>query len=288
VASGFLFSMSRSREISIGELACIPFATAVAETCTHPIDFVKTRRQVSRRQVSSLEVATATFARGGVGGFFPALVPAVLRHWVYGTTRIGLYERMRSKDDGVQKKIAASFASGGLAQMLSSPFDLVKVKVQANAMHGNLNSTGVVHVLRDVWSREGVLGLYHGWKPNVLRACTSTMGELAAYDCGKQQLIGTFELDDNIYTHALSSVFSGFWATVCCNPSDVIKSRMMAAKDHATSTMTSVLRDTVRNDGWATLYKGFFQNWARFAPFQLIFWVTYEQARLLVGCSTFQ
>ena len=63
-------------------------------------------------------------------------------------------------------------------------------------------------------------------------------------------------------THPIDFVKTGFWATVCCNPSDVIKSRMMASHDHASSTMTSVLRDTIRNDGWITLYKGFFQNWA--------------------------
>ena len=279
----------QSKKNSNGGLLCIPIGTMVAESATHPIDFVKTLRQVSHKSSSALHVAKLTFARHGIGGFYPAIVPAVLRHWVYGTIRIGLYERVRSKDDGVQAKLAASFITGGLAQMVSSPFDLVKVKVQANALHGKyMKNSGVMHVLRDVWSREGFIGLYHGWKPNVLRACTSTAGELAAYDWGKQKLIGTFGLDDNIYTHALSSVFSGFWATVCCNPSDVIKSRMMASHDHASSTMTSVLRDTIRNDGWITLYKGFFQNWARFAPFQLIFWVTYEQTRVLAGYGTFE
>ena len=59
-----------------------------AESATHPIDFVKTLRQVSHKSSSALHVAKLTFARHSIGGFYPAIVPAVLRHWVYGTIKL--------------------------------------------------------------------------------------------------------------------------------------------------------------------------------------------------------
>ena len=271
-----------------GELVLIPIATTIAESVTHPIDYVKTRRQVDGKGGSSfLQVARATYASGGVAAFYPSLVPAAMRHWVYGTARVGLYERVRSKEDGVEAKMAASFLTGGFAQLLSSPFDLVKVKIQANALRGAKGYTGVRHVLRDVYAREGFFGFYHGWAPNVLRACTSTMGELAAYDYGKQFLLVRLGLEDNVVTHACSSLHSGFWASIFCTPADVVKSRMMAAASNAVP-MRVVVMQIARREGLATFYKGFFENWARFAPFQLTFWCSYEQIRLLAGYDSFQ
>ena len=62
-----------------GELVLIPIATTIAESVTHPIDYVKTRRQVDGKGGSSfLQVARATYARGGVAAFYPSLVFTIL------------------------------------------------------------------------------------------------------------------------------------------------------------------------------------------------------------------
>ena len=62
---------------------------------------------------------------------------------------------------------------------------------------------------------------------------------------------------------------------------------MMAATSNAVP-MHTVVVDIARREGFATFYKGFFENWGRFAPFQLTFWCSYEQIRLLAGYETFQ
>jgi solute carrier family 25 uncoupling protein 27 len=77
-----------------------------------------------------------------IPSFFPVLSqglpPAILRHWVYTGARINLYEAMRdtykNEDDSAAQmpviaKFGAGAAAGGIAQMIASPTDLVKVRM---------------------------------------------------------------------------------------------------------------------------------------------------------------
>jgi len=265
------------------ELLLIPVASLVAETLTHPIDFVKTRRQVLKTNVSVFRIAMETFTKSGILGFYPAIVPAVLRHWVYSTLRVGIYERIRSDDATVGRKAAAGLFAGGVAQFLASPTDLIKVRMQVNTLSGTKQYTGVLDVIQKVHQKDGLLGFYQGWKPNVLRAMTVNMGELVAYDVGKVWLLRYMK--DDTPCHILSSIHSGFWATFWSTPADVLKSRLMAG--HYTS-MSTCFMETVKKEGFFAMWKGFFPNWVRLAPWQLIFWVTYEFCRKTAGVPQFK
>ena len=44
---------------------------------------------------------------------------------------------------------------------------------------------------------------------------------------------------------------------------------------------------TLRAEGWRGLYAGFLPTWARLGPWQVTFWVTYEQLRSWGGLSSF-
>ena len=59
------------------------------------------------------------------------------------------------------------------------------------------------------------------------------------------------------------------------------------AEGHSYSSSYDCLRQTVRNEGVMSLYKGFFPIWTRMAPWSLTFWLTYEQLRRLSGTSSF-
>jgi len=257
----------------IVELLLTPIASLIAETLTHPIDFVKTRRQVLKTNVSVFSIAVETFKTAGILGFYPAIVPAVIRHWVYTTLRVGLYERFRTKDATFWEKAVAGLSA-----------DLVKVRMQVNTLTGFKHYTGVLDVINKVYQKDGIVGFYQGWKPNVLRAMTVNMGELVAYDAGKQWLLQY--MSDNTPCHFLASVHSGFWATFCSTPADVLKSRLMVAGQQ--TSMYSCLVNTVKKEGMLAMWKGFFPNWMRLAPWQLIFWVSYERCRALAGVGQFK
>jgi len=51
--------------------------------------------------------------------------------------------------------------------------------------------------------------------------------------------------------------------------------------------MVDCFKKVVQTEGPMALYKGFFPGWARLGPWQLVFWVSYEQIRVALGYGSF-
>ncbi|PQQ19521.1 mitochondrial uncoupling protein 3 [Prunus yedoensis var. nudiflora] len=126
----------------------------VAETTTFPIDLTKTRLQLhgesvsvgSARPTNGFLVASEIVRQQGPLGLYKGLSPAILRHLFYTPIRIVGYEHLRSslKTDGASLSLPAKALSGGIsgvvAQLVASPADLVKVRMQAD---GRMVSQGL-------------------------------------------------------------------------------------------------------------------------------------------------
>ena len=78
--------------------------------------------------------------------------------------------------------------------------------------------------------------------------------------------------------YTCSSLTSSYISTLCCNPADVIKSRMMENKSIYNGILDCI-HITYKNEGVFAFYKGFFPLWFRMAPWQFTFWVTYENLK---------
>ena len=122
--------------------------------------------------------------------------------------------------------------------------------------------------------------------PNTSRAILVNFGELATYDQAKQIIKQTFDMNESTLLHVMSSICSGFISSLCCTPADVIKSRMMQINSPY-SGLTNCIYKTVTEEGILSLYKGFYPIWFRLAPWQLIFWVSYEKLRFISGIESF-
>jgi solute carrier family 25 uncoupling protein 27 len=98
---------------------------------------------------------------------------------VYTASRICLYEDIRDalaassgggggdgKTTGFGIKLVAGFTAGGVAQLIASPADLIKVRLQT----GGAKYSGALDAGRTIYRHEGVAGFWHGWRPNVTRA----------------------------------------------------------------------------------------------------------------------
>ena len=264
------------------DLALISVSSMCAETVTHPMDFIKTQKQYYRTNISTFNIFKNVLKRDGFRGFYPSLGPAIIRHWIYTTTRVGLYEKLRSPDSDFISKFLSGTTAGGIAQLFASPTDLVKVKLQTQQISNKTKKTPF-QIIKNVYKTQGLKGFYHGWKPNVTRAMTVNIGELVAYDTGKNYLLNY--MNDNVYCHGLASLHSGFWSTLLSTPADVIKTRMMS---DSKNTMMGVARDTIKNEGILSLWKGFIPIWCRLAPWQFVFWVSYEQLRIANNLGGFK
>uniref|UniRef100_A0A0A9FYW0 Uncoupling protein 3 n=1 Tax=Arundo donax TaxID=35708 RepID=A0A0A9FYW0_ARUDO len=231
---------------------------------------------------------------------YRGLSPAVLRHLMYTPLRIVGYEHLRAtlasggREVGLLEKAFAGGLSGIAAQMVASPADLIKIRMQADSrlLSQGIQPryTGIADAFAKIIRAEGFLGLWKGVVPNAQRAFLVNMGELTCYDQAKHLIIRKQICDDNLYAHTLASVTSGLSATTLSCPADVIKTRMMnQAKERKALYRNSYdcLVKTVRHEGVTALWKGFLPTWARLGPWQFVFWVSYEKLRQASGISSF-
>lgn len=64
----------------------------IAQACTHPMDVMKVRMQVTRANLST--TISQTYSTSGIAGFYVGLTPALLRQLTYTTSRLGLYNTL--------------------------------------------------------------------------------------------------------------------------------------------------------------------------------------------------
>ncbi|XP_071717098.1 mitochondrial uncoupling protein 3 [Rutidosis leptorrhynchoides] len=291
----------------INKIALASLSAMVAETTTFPIDITKTRLQLQSpdRPSSAFQIVTGIVRKQGFTGLYKGLSPAVIRHIFYTPIRTVGYEQLRhavvtnhdaNPSLSLPIKAIIGGVSGVIAQVVASPADLVKVRMQADGHMVNQGIepryTGPFDALRKIIRAEGFNGLWRGVLPNVQRAFLVNMGELACYDHAKHFVIHNQIANDNIYAHTLASMMSGLSATIISCPADVVKTRMMNQRvdEHGKfkyKNSYDCLVKTVRFEGLRALWKGFVPTWARLGPWQFVFWVSYEKLRLFAGLSSF-
>ena len=274
---------------SYKKLLLIQSSACIAETSTYPIDYIKTKMQINNQKLSVFDIGRDIIQKERKLQVYDGLKPSLLRHCIYTTLRISIYENLREslKSDknslSMSQKYLIGGTSGGLAQLVASPFDLLKIRYITKIDKQNVS---IYKTFKNIYVENGIRGLWKGVSPNVSRAVLVNLGELATYDQAKQNLRSCLKIEDSTPLHAMSSLCSGFVASVCCTPADVIKSRMMQTNSPYRGIIDCIHK-TVTEEGILSLYKGFYPIWFRLAPWQLIFWVSYERFRLVSGFDSF-
>ena len=272
-------------------------AAMVAELVTFPLDLTKTRLQLQGEGggVKRGMVATAlgVVRHEGVTALWGGVAPGLARHAIYTGVRMELYDRLRkwagaSGELGLGQRAALGMTAGGFAQLVASPTDLVKVRLQ---MEGKRRAAGLparqdtmLGVASAVVKEGGVIALWRGAVPNVQRAALVNLGDLATYDQAKSHLVAAGWPADSAVTHFLSSLAAGLAAATMGTPADVVKARVMnQGVDRLYKGSFDCLVKTVSKEGFASLYAGFLPCWLRMAPWSLTFWLTFEKLRLAAG-----
>lgn len=257
--------------MEFNKLFSIYISASIAETFTYPLEYIKTLIQVNDNKKNKNYIIKQNIYKG--------IKPALLRQLFYSTIKITTYEYI-SENKSVSNKFLIGGVSGAIAQLVASPFDLLKVRCIIN------NNNGILLESKNIINNYGYLGLWKGSMPNILRGILINSGELASYQYSKEIFKNKFNIEEGIYLHSISSLLAGFCGAILCTPADVIKSRLML-KNNENLNMLDCLNKTVRNEGIISLYKGFFQIWLRLAPWNIIFWCSYEKLRILNGYKNF-
>lgn len=275
-------------------------ASITAECGTFPIDLTKTRLQV-QGQITDAKYKEIKY-RGmihalvricreeGLKALYSGIAPAMLRQASYGTIKIGTYQSLkrlfveRPEDETLVINVLCGILSGVISSSIANPTDVLKIRMQAQ---GRVLQGGMIYNFIDIYQQEGTRGLWKGVSLTAQRAAIVVGVELPVYDITKKHIIMSGLLGDNVYTHFISSFTCGLAGALASNPIDVVRTRMMnqrALQDGKTCVYGGTIEcflQTWKNEGFFALYKGFWPNWLRLGPWNIIFFLTYEQLKRL-------
>jgi len=288
-------------------------ASITAECGTFPIDTTKTRLQVQGQVIDAslqtlkyrgmLHAFVQIFKEEGAQSLYSGLAPALLRQATYGTIKIGVYHTLKRaliadpSEETLATNVFCGIVAGITSSTIANPTDVLKVRMQAQGRSGGADSKSesLAASFIKIYKTEGVKGLWRGVGPTAQRAAVVAGVELPAYDLFKKKIIASGYLGDTKETHFIASFFAGFVGALASNPIDVCKTRMMnqknliqstadttaspAAQPHIYKSSLDCLVRTVRTEGFMALYKGFIPNWLRLGPWNIIFFMTYEQLK---------
>lgn len=287
-------------------------ASITAEFGTFPIDTTKTRLQVQGQIIDHkfsqlryrgmIDAFIKISKDEGVRALYSGIWPAVLRQATYGTIKFGTYYTLKSfasehgllvdPDTGTERvwgNVLCAAAAGAISSAIANPTDVLKVRMQVSGKGSQQKS--VWSCFYDIYKYEGVRGLWRGVGPTAQRAVVIASVELPVYDFCKLQLMDYF--GDHVANHFTSSFIASLGSAVASTPIDVVRTRLMnqrhvtvvngiATAASSTKIYTGSLDcaiQTVRNEGLLALYKGFIPTWFRMGPWNVIFFITYEQLK---------
>lgn len=306
-------------------------ASIVAGCSTHPLDLIKVRMQLQGEnhaakpapavlkpalafhptatgsiqmpvstpvpKIGPVTVGIRIVQQEGVAALFSGVSATVLRQTLYSTTRMGLYDMMKTKwtdqETGIMslpRKIGAGLLAGGIGAAVGNPADVAMVRMQADGRLPSAqrrNYKSVVDAISQMTKSEGVTSLWRGSSLTVNRAMLVTASQLASYDEIKEFILKKDLMKDGLGTHVTASFAAGFVAAVASNPVDVIKTRVMnmkveTGKAAPYSGALDCAMQTIKAEGPMALYKGFIPTISRQGPFTVVLFVTLEQVRKLL------
>ena len=170
--------------------------------------------------------------------------------------------------------IFSGASSGVMGAAAGSPFFLVKTRLQS---YSPFLPVGTQHQyknawdgLRQIYTAEGVKGLYRGVGPAMVRTAFGSSVQLPTYFMAKRRLVSWFGMEDGAPLHLLSTTASGIVVWILMHPPDTVMARMYNQTGNLYKGAFDCLYRTVRTEGLLAVYKGFFAHLARILPHTIL------------------
>lgn len=271
-----------------------PFVTGglagcLATTVVQPVDMIKVRIQLASDVAGSAKspftIARQMVKNEGILSLYRGLDAGLLRQVTYTTARMGMFrlfsEGLKSPGEvtlPLHKKAIAGLLAGGLGSLVGNPADLALVRLQADSTMPpaqRRNYTSVVNAMVRIVREEGLLALWRGSGPTVVRAMALNMGMLASYDQAKEGLVPLLGKDTKSTALAASAI-SGFFAVTFSLPFDFVKTKIQKMRaDPVTGKMpykgfADCAIKNFKSGGPLVFYSGYLTYYVRIAPHAMI------------------
>ncbi|KAN0014479.1 hypothetical protein ACTFIU_000797 [Dictyostelium citrinum] len=277
-----------------GGLSCMGAAVV-----SNPVDVLKTRFQIHGEGIDSKSLGLVNgtikiIKNEGISAMYKGLSPSLLREATYSTLRMGGYDVIKNYfidsngKTNLLSKVTSGAVSGALGACITSPTDLIKVRMQASSKGVKYES--ISSAFKEIIAREGIKGLWKGVGPTTQRAALLTASQIPSYDHIKHMILdhGIIKVD-GLQVHIVSSIFAGLIASITTSPVDLVKTRIMNQPFDSNGvgliykSSFDCFKKTFQNEGISGLYKGFLPNWFRIGPHTIVTFILYEYLRKVSG-----
>jgi solute carrier family 25 phosphate transporter 23/24/25/41 len=183
-----------------GRLVAGGAAGAIAQALIYPIDLVKTRLQCYSEPGRAPPLAKFTrdiVVNEGPRALFRGLLPSLLGIIPYAGIDLATYETLKIKsrqflppdtEPGPFLHLACGTFSGALGATCVYPLQLIRTRLQAQALTSVDRYTSMTDAFRRTYRHEGMRGFYKGWLPNMLKVVPSASITYLVYEDMKIRL----------------------------------------------------------------------------------------------------
>lgn len=231
---------------------------------------------------------------------------------------------MIAKDTGVMmssdsslvtpsQQIISSCSGALLTSFLTTPFDVVKVRLQrqqaiikpcyimdcraaldsvcictvsdieAQIHHIDHNVkiprfTGTLDAFIKLARTEGLKSWWQGLSPSLVMAVPMTVIYYTSYDQLKVKF-GFRHSKRNIVAPLTAGVISRTLAVTCVCPIELIRTKLQSRTGHSIPQVLSVAKTVISQNGVLSLWRGLSPMLLRDVPFSIIFWLGYEELK---------
>ncbi|KAI8988349.1 mitochondrial carrier domain-containing protein [Mycotypha africana] len=275
-------------------------ASCIATFVSHPFDLTKVRLQTLKvdgisvwnefklLSPSRMFKTMWTISRTeGMTALYQGLSASLLRQGTYSTIRFGLYDKFKYAVAGDKKPtprqlIVCSTLAGALGGAFGNPSDVVNVRMQNDGQlpaSQRRNYKNVVDGMIRICREEGPRVLLRGIGSSTNRAILITVSQMSSYDMIKQAFIDKCQWRDGLTTHFLSSLLAGLVATTVCSPLDVVKTRIMSARNHDGKHPLKIMSHMIKTEGAGSLFRGWMPAFVRLGPHTIVTFIALEQMK---------
>eukprot|EP00899_Mesostigma_viride_P020114 jgi/Mesvir1/28103/Mv04687-RA.1 len=186
------------------------FAGASATLVSYPLDLVRTQMAAQgepKRYPTMIAVATNVVKRSGFQGLYSGLLPTFLEIIPYAAVQFGSYDMLKkamaahrlpffaqlepNEPLSGPERFFCGFAAGCLSKLFVHPLDVVKKRFQIVGLDRGKNfgesispemQKGIRHCISSILQKEGIMGLYKGLWPSLVKAAPASAVTLYVYE----------------------------------------------------------------------------------------------------------